>query len=85
MEAVEVTLDLIKAPKLVIVDNSDLPECERIVNAFQGEGFIRADFVRYSPRAYYKQYTSFFFKLKNAQWDLGNNMPVQGYSPYSKS
>ena len=84
MEAAEITLDLNDTPKLVIVDNSDLPECDSVVGAFQNEGFLRADFVGYSPGAYYKQCTSFFFKPKNAQWALGNNMPVQECSPYSK-
>jgi hypothetical protein len=81
MEAAEITLRFEHTPKLVIVDNTELKECDAIVDAFQQAGFLRIDFVGYSPGAFYKQCTSFFTMPEHAAWGLGNDSPVLVRSP----
>jgi 16S rRNA G966 N2-methylase RsmD len=83
MEAANLTLNLANNPKLVIVDNSDLRQCLPIINAFEINNYIRADFIGYSPKAYHKQSTSFFFLPEFAEWALANESVPSDLSPYS--
>jgi len=76
LEAAEFVLKKENRPKLIILDNSDLPLSLEIKNLFHESGYVRIDFVGHSPAAYFMQCTSFLFEPVNTEWIFGRNQAI---------
>lgn len=81
----QASLPLLHNSGLIVVDNSDLASLRSVIDLLRHNGFCRIDFYGYSPGAYYKQCTSFFYKRNQDVDILSGKGNVAVCSPLSSS
>ena len=85
LESAQASLPLLNPNGLIIVDNSDLKSLKPVNELLYEEGFGRIDFYGYSPGAFHKQCTSFFFRPESKTNILRSKQNFAVCSPLSLS